>query len=457
MDSLLAPNYAQEDNLSRSPHIHHFDVSPSLGTPYDSFDYPQDNPHFPRTPSYNGSYQNSPYSTASELPPALDLNEGLGLLDSANPSGFSFTREYDPDDYDIPHSSGALLSFDDEFMPSIGPNSVSVSVTPPMYDHSSPNAFDHSSPASSNGAEEEHRSRASSTSSYIHPNSPRLDLPQNFERLQFDSPHWSATQLPDRYSPPHKPQSPPQLLIPASPSGTRMESPPIINAPDGDGVMHSGPQLHIVPATPVSGGGETVQNVPFLGAYPLIFLLSSKSARLRAVLSVVTLRVNSCRIRPFPLSQVVLRMSSRAIPPAGIRPSNIRPRKGKIKLCPPHHTPITHLSTRSPDQTTTSLPRGCPMPQQNHRCLLPSSTSSDSSSNLRLPPSLPTIFCFLSRWVPGVGVYPIRQPAHPSGTPFRLACCRQDLIRIKGPTPAMMETWVPFPTTPGAASLSVAP
>lgn len=294
MDSLLAQPYPQEDHLSS-----HYDLSPNTGPSYDSFDYHPDPAHFPRTPSYNGSYQNSPYSTASELPPTLDLTDGLGLLDDDNPSGISFTREYDPGDYDLPTSSGTLLTFDDEYIPSLGNNTVSVSVTPPMYDHPSPNAFDHGSPASSAGGDDDHRSRASSTSSYIHPSSPRLDLPGNFERLQFESPHWNAQQLPDRYSPPHKPQSPPQLMIPGSPSN-RIESPPIINAPDGDGVMNTGPQLHIVPATPVSGGGETVQNVPFLGAYLfLICSLFSRSIPLtRSSFSLAhLLSCHSCEIR----------------------------------------------------------------------------------------------------------------------------------------------------------------
>ncbi|EIW83667.1 hypothetical protein CONPUDRAFT_51316, partial [Coniophora puteana RWD-64-598 SS2] len=79
--------------------------------------------------------------------------------------------------------------------------------------------------------------------------------------MRFDSPHWAPGQLPiDRgNSPPRKPQSPPTLLIPEnSPNNRPMyhQDPPVINAPDGDGgFMSTGPQLHIVPATPVSGGG----------------------------------------------------------------------------------------------------------------------------------------------------------------------------------------------------------
>ncbi|KAH7920235.1 hypothetical protein BV22DRAFT_1021585 [Leucogyrophana mollusca] len=41
------------------------------------------------------------------------------------------------------------------------------------------------------------------------------------------------------------------------------QEPPLINAPEGDGGFSSGPQLHIVPATPVSGGGAASQAVPF--------------------------------------------------------------------------------------------------------------------------------------------------------------------------------------------------
>ncbi|TFY78670.1 hypothetical protein EWM64_g5343 [Hericium alpestre] len=52
-------------------------------------------------------------------------------------------------------------------------------------------------------------------------------------------------QLPS--SPPNKPRSPPQLLIPEG----QEQAPPMINAPEGDGGV--GPRLHIVPATPVGG------------------------------------------------------------------------------------------------------------------------------------------------------------------------------------------------------------
>ncbi|CAL1717290.1 unnamed protein product [Somion occarium] len=263
MDSLLvASPYLQDplDFQSSSPRLNQFDTSPS-DAPYDSFDYTQESSHFPHTPSYNGSYQNTPFSNFSDLP-VFD-GDTLGLYPNEL-SAPAIPDEYDPSEYDLPSSSGNnILSFDNSFMPSLDNNTnPHVSVTPPVYDNNSSNAFDHSSPASSNGQEDGRRSRASSTSSYMHPSSPHLDLPQNLASLHFDSPAWPAGQLPDRPSPPqHKPPSPPQLVIPASPS-TAHNSPPTINAPEGDG-MGSGPQLHIVPATPVSGGGGTAANVPF--------------------------------------------------------------------------------------------------------------------------------------------------------------------------------------------------
>lgn len=266
MDPLLLSSVVHNDHHDyshpASPHL--YDISPHPGTPYDSFDLlPDTGSHFPHTPSYNGSYQNSPYSNFSELPP-IDGDDSLGLLVD-NPSGISITEEYDPSEYDAPSSGGLIL--EEQFMHG---THVSVSLTPPLNDYSSPNAFDHPSPASSNGAEDDSHSHASSHSSYMHPSSPRPDISQSFhDSLSFHSPAWPNNSLPDdRRSPPlSKPQSPPQLLIPdtTSPGGAGVDSPPIINAPDGDGgLIGSGPTLQIVPATPVSGGGG---NAPH-GAVP---------------------------------------------------------------------------------------------------------------------------------------------------------------------------------------------
>lgn len=223
-------------------------------------------PPFPHTSSYNGSYQNSPYSGHSELSFDPDGPENVGFGEELN--GLMAAREeYDPSEYDPPNSS-ALLMFDGEFLDPNGAP-VSVSVTPAPLNQHSPLSFDHSSPSSNgDGAP---RSRTSSVSSNHKPqihagSSPRLDMAHSFEKLHFESPHWQANHLPvDRAtSPPKKPQSPPQLLIPDSSPSMFSQEPPLINAPEGDGgFMTSGPQLHIVPATPVSGGGAASQSVPF--------------------------------------------------------------------------------------------------------------------------------------------------------------------------------------------------
>ncbi|KZT23083.1 hypothetical protein NEOLEDRAFT_568359 [Neolentinus lepideus HHB14362 ss-1] len=242
----------------------------SVFAPYDPYDFSgidatPNSPsahHFPHTPSYNGSYQNSPYSDAhSDLsydPNDLniDINVGHfmntagaagGALFEGMDSGVGITVEgpdydYDPNDYDGPNG-GLLLSFGAEFGNSL--DSGGAAVTPPM-DQGSPHSYEHSSPASSYG---EGRSRASSVSSQGH----------HRHQQQFDASFQQGASIYDQRPspPPNKPQSPPQLLIPDQspnlPSGLGM---PTINAPDGEGGgMGGGPQLHIVPATPVSGGG----------------------------------------------------------------------------------------------------------------------------------------------------------------------------------------------------------
>ena len=138
------------DFHSPSPQSNQFDISPNEAA-YDSFDYPQEtSSHFPHTPSYNGSYQNSPYSVLSELPPTFDNNElGLNHNDWSAPA---INDDYDPSDFDVPTSSAHnVLSFGDSYMPSLA-NNPQVSVTPAEYDDSA--TFDHSSPASSNGQED---------------------------------------------------------------------------------------------------------------------------------------------------------------------------------------------------------------------------------------------------------------------------------------------------------------
>ncbi|KAG6337099.1 hypothetical protein ID866_1973 [Astraeus odoratus] len=252
----------QQDSSAYPSEFDYQSTSPStkphnLGTnsPFDALEFNHlQSPPFPHTPSYNGSYQNSPYSGHSELSFDPDGPENFGLL-GEQLDGLATREDYDPSEYDPPNSSG-LLMFDGEFLDPSGAQ-VSVSVTPAPFDHHSPLSFDHSSPSSNDDGAP--RSRASSVSSnpQIHAaSSPRLDVARTFEKLHFESPHWQANHLPgDRAtSPPKKPQSPPQLLIPdSSPSAMFSQDQPLINAPDGDGgLMTSGPRLHIVPATPIS-------------------------------------------------------------------------------------------------------------------------------------------------------------------------------------------------------------
>ncbi|EGO24847.1 hypothetical protein SERLADRAFT_438446, partial [Serpula lacrymans var. lacrymans S7.9] len=189
---------------------------------FDPYDFAHlQSPPFPHTPSYNGSYQNSPYSNHSDLsydPADFPLFDDDQQLD-----------DYDPSEYDPPNSS-ALLMFDGPF--ALDHPHVSLSLTPAPIDRHHHSPFDYSSPSSNGGNDDNNqpRSRASSVSSSRNPNplssSTRLDMAHNFENLHFESPAWPPSQLPaDRtMSPPRKPQSPPQLLIPdsASPSSRHL-------------------------------------------------------------------------------------------------------------------------------------------------------------------------------------------------------------------------------------------
>ena len=243
------PSGLLPDNLDLSPHH----------SAFDSFDLGPSSPHYPATPSYNGSFQNSPYSAVSELD--FDSNDDSGGLFDNDPLAIPLRDDQDPSDYDVPSSSG-LLMFDENFMSGVdGSNRVSVSITPADDPHSP--YYDHGSPSSSNGgaesgAENDRRSPASSVSS--HPGvsaSPHLA----FNQLRVGSPYHPPAPMPgEGASPQMKPQSPPLLVIPdlVQPSGYTQDR-PVIRAPEGDGV---GPRLHIVPATPV-GGAETTQATGF--------------------------------------------------------------------------------------------------------------------------------------------------------------------------------------------------
>jgi hypothetical protein len=247
-------------DLDGSPYINLIDFhSPSPPSPnIDSF-----SPPFPHTPSYNGSYQNSPFSAHSEL--SFHGDQDFALFD-AEPHIRAI--DYDPSEYDPPNSSSLLMFSDTGEYTSPYDHTPQLSVTPAPADIRS---FDYSSPSSNGGGdsgpEPDHsiRSRGSSVSSTHHVPSPRLDVAHTFENMRFESPNWPTNTLPvDRpISPPNKPQSPPQLMIPASPAASTQFSqpPPTINAPAGDGGLMSGPQLHIVPATPISVGAT--QSQPF--------------------------------------------------------------------------------------------------------------------------------------------------------------------------------------------------
>lgn len=261
-----------------SPYINEIEFQPPS---------PSSNHHFtfPHTPSYNGSYNNSPYSGHSELSFAQE-NDSFAYFDE-DPSAIA-VNDYDPTEFDNPHASSLLMFNDSEFISAYNPVS-SISVT--TMDASNRTSYDYSSPSSNGGGDsgaenDQRRSRASSTSSNLQP-SPRMQVTQSFESMTFHSPHWGTEPLPSltreissHPMSPQKPPSPPRLLMPdASPALASVRGLPTINAPDGDGGI--GPQLHIVPATPVGGSGA---GAPFQGSletlhqgeYPSLPTLFSK-------------------------------------------------------------------------------------------------------------------------------------------------------------------------------------
>lgn len=225
----------------------------------------------------SGSFNNSPYSNHSELSFVTaegDLagsgffvdngNNQQGLFEGLQSAGLSAGTDYDPADYDGPSSASSLLMFsgDHDYM---SPSFHHGMASPDLQGHHRQGSvpFDHSSP-SSNGDPQDRRSRASSISSSYqgqqpsaHFNhSPRLDVAHSFENMTVRSPNWGTEGLPSQ----PKPQSPPRLMMPDN-YGMENTELPTINAPEGDGV--GGPQLHIVPATPV---GTVETGAPFNNA-----------------------------------------------------------------------------------------------------------------------------------------------------------------------------------------------
>ncbi|KAH6913543.1 krueppel-like factor 16 [Coprinopsis sp. MPI-PUGE-AT-0042] len=220
----------------------------------------------------SGSFNNSPYSNHSEL--SFVTAEGdlggsgydifvehtggpQGLFEGLQSAGISAGTDYDPADYDGPSSASSLLMFNSD-------HDYYNMASPDLQGHHRQGSvpFDHSSP-SSNGDPQDRRSRASSISSSYqgqqpsaHFNhSPRLDVAHSFENMTVRSPNWGTEGLPSQT----KPQSPPRLMMPDN-YGIENSELPTINAPEGDGV--GGPQLHIVPATPIGtiGTGAPFDN-----------------------------------------------------------------------------------------------------------------------------------------------------------------------------------------------------
>jgi hypothetical protein len=211
--------------MDSSPFITEIDLQPpSPRAEYDPFtEFTLQHSH---TPSYAGSFNNSPFSAHSDLSPS---DPSFNLFDD-EPPGITIA-EYDPAEYDPPDGQtypSSLLMFNDHI------TDFSLSARSPPFDYSSPSS--NGGGDSGTDADLHRRSRASSNASSNHPTpSPHLQ----FENLSFTSPSWPPNSLPPT-SPPEKPLSPPQLRIP------------------DDG----GPQLHIVPATPV-GGGVGSSQAPF--------------------------------------------------------------------------------------------------------------------------------------------------------------------------------------------------
>ncbi|KAL4258254.1 C2H2-type domain-containing protein [Pleurotus pulmonarius] len=291
-----------------SPYINDIDLQPpspsDAHATYDSFDFANNTSSYAQqSPSYNGSFNGSPYSNHSELSYVVDDNlnalnnpnnytvfddtvSGVQGLNPLNGGGALGLRDYDPSDFDAPNSGTSLLMFDTEYMTPYETHISSLS----HHGHNSQDyhrgTYDYSSPSSNGGdsGNEDIRSRASSVSSNHNPNntmhqgngnsnhlsspppnlspSPRLGVAQNLENLSFHSPSWGTSPLPQlpNNQDNNKTQSPPRLLMPDSSPHMHSQPPPTINAPDDDGQGH-GPSLNIVPATPI--GGMNASQVPF--------------------------------------------------------------------------------------------------------------------------------------------------------------------------------------------------
>ncbi|TDL14153.1 hypothetical protein BD410DRAFT_278128 [Rickenella mellea] len=247
---------------------------------------------------YGSPYAHSYHSHHSPYGSEYDFGDEIAIsiqadLDEQNTSH----NEYDPSDYDAP---GDSPFFTDDLMASLTEHSAdspnpNTSGSPGGNHNNNPtmsprvsvtgaySPFDHGSPNSSGGEgdnrryaapADDARSRASSVSST-----------HGMEHMTFASPNPSPHNLPWQsaptaasssnmapQSPPApKPQSPPQLFIPntevlpPSPAQSNRSLSHSGRSPvhETQGGLMPGPGIHIVPATPVSGGGGATQPVPF--------------------------------------------------------------------------------------------------------------------------------------------------------------------------------------------------
>jgi hypothetical protein len=246
-----------------SPSLSSAQLQRSPNSPFDTTDFPSHSPRAPHTPSYNGSYQGSPYTTFSDFSySGPESTEPLGLFDDPAALGSFPPDEYNPAEYDGPNSAG-LLIFDPGFMIGVDSNNPQLSL-PAGSSADSPydagdSPYSHASPSSSNGQEGEvdyTHSRHSSVSS--NQGTFTSDFVHQYDGLGMDG-SFSPTS--------GKPPSPPRLIIQdsTSPATSDFPPPPMINAPNGsNGGGLAGPQLNVVPATPVSGGGAVEPTtVPF--------------------------------------------------------------------------------------------------------------------------------------------------------------------------------------------------
>ncbi|KAF8072049.1 krueppel-like factor 16 [Lyophyllum atratum] len=222
-----------------SPYINEIDLQPPSPRNPHNLDLYSD-----YTRDYQADYNTgSPFSSHSDI---SFTNEQLQLA--------PLYDGYDPAEFDNPHSGSSLLMFDD---------SSNAESYYNYYRSPSPSGSD---------INEDNRSRASSASSTnttFH--SPHMTVAHSFEGLSFNSPNWNTEPLP-----PHKAPSPPRLVMP---------EPPTINAPDDHDNSDLGPHLHIVPATPISGGGavaniassQVTSSAPWLDVIGIHSTASSRS------------------------------------------------------------------------------------------------------------------------------------------------------------------------------------